>query len=133
MIFFLNRTAPLPRPQKVLMGFDNEGYDFKMTNTSPVLIPPLLHFQRRRRNCPSCEDSEDDLLESVTNCVNVGLKPSSDEDLFDWIEFICKHARKLADRVAKILRIGYPPDLVRVTFRGSFLGLGIIAKNTNKS
>jgi hypothetical protein len=54
----------------------------------------------------------------MTSLASRGRKFSPDEDWIDWVELARKcwsHLRKLALRVAKILRIGYPPDLVRAT------------------
>ena len=87
-----------------------------LSHYEKCLMIQLLQFQKAPRNCPTCEDSAEDLFKSVSSSkVQSQLFSSEDEDSFDWVDMgrkFAKHFRKLIARIAKILRIGYPPDLV---------------------
>jgi len=58
-----------------------------------------------------CIANDEDLLESITKCK---VKPNGGESL-DWIVMVQRLFKKIqiwTGWLAKIMRIGYPPDLV---------------------
>lgn len=68
-------------------------------------------------------ENDEDLLESISKCK---VKPNGGESL-DWIKMVqrlFKKCQRWMGWVTKVLRIGYPPDLVD-RLDSIFVGLGI--------
>jgi hypothetical protein len=60
-------------------------------------------------------DSDSDLFDDLSSCVNKHRFAACDDDSMDWVNFVRKSFReikKLTTWMKGMMRIGYPPDLV---------------------
>ena len=60
-------------------------------------------------------DSDSDLFDDLSNCVNKHRFATGDDDSMDWVNLArksFKQIKKMTNWMKGVMRIGYPPDLV---------------------